>query len=236
MENKESYLKYQEQFKRINLFALIAHSVSILLVLTVIFLPLFKCKYEILGIEFSKDVSIFNEICENFKAFSSNEDGAMFMGIYLLIFPALTAITGGCLVFVLGKQLYACVQNLSNVEQMCMLEYVAIKKSGDTKKEKNFFKNQNIYSFLFCALFTVVFATIDGEIFSSNFSLLANVSGLSGTVILAIIELVALIVVNYKKKKEKKEVLVAITKEEFEQKQVENKEPVQTTSSQQNSN
>lgn len=221
MENKESYLKYQEQFKRINLFALIAHGISILLVLTVIFLPLFKCKYEILDIEFSKDVSIFNEICENFKAFSSNENGAMFIGIYLLLFPALTVITGGILVFVLGKQLYACVQNLSNVEQMCMLEYAAIKKSGETKKEKNFFKNQNIYSFLFYALFTVIFAVIDGETISSGFSLLANVNGFSGTIVLAIIELVALIVVSYKEKKEKKDVLVAITKEEFETKQEE---------------
>lgn len=196
---------------------------SIITVLSVLFLPLFKCGYTVFGYKITNDVSIFKEFTSNLKTLKGNSSESFVFSISIMsILAVVSAITVICISV---KQLIDAIIKFSNIEDMCMLEYSFIKKGTDENhKKNNFFKQQSIYAFIVYAFFVVIFAKVFGKMLSSyeifnysEFSPLSTCCGVSGAIALVIIEFIGYVVVSFMQKSIKKQLTLEITKEEYEE-------------------
>lgn len=229
MESKEKYLKYRDKFLKINIYTVIIHVLSIITVLSVIFLPLFKCGFTVFGYKITNDVSIFKEFTSNLKILKGNSSYTYLFSLLIVsISPVVSAIIVICISV---KQLIDAIIKLSNIEDMCMLEYSFIKKGTDENhKKNNFFKQQNIYAFIVSVFLVVICAKVFGKMLSSyviddegyeifdysEFSPLSTCCGVSGAIALVIIEFIGYVVVSFMQKSIKKQLTLEIIKENYE--------------------
>ncbi len=251
MEDKP-YLKYADKFKKINLLSIIMQCVTIVMILAFLFIPMFVYEREITEADFGGDLekflqyletlsaeellsgkaptikenfSIFDELMKNLSAFSSNGEYSSMIGMLLMLFPLFTVIMGVILLVMAGKQLYERITANNDFESFCMLEYSSIKKSGEGREKKSFWKRQNIFAFTMYYVMSFIFGKVETKMYGSiidvsSFTYWVGAS-VSGWIVLGVLLLVASVVLSVMIKQKKTEVTVEITKEDFLKKEEE---------------
>ncbi len=235
---EKAFLKYIPNVKRINVMSLIAQSISICLILCMIFLPIYKREYEPDDIEsleqlieisengyLEKSFSLFDELkilISQLTSSEKSESNTAKISIITIfpIFEALFAIIFLCMT------VFSAIKTLSLLqsgENSTMLMYNEMLKTGGTKKKEKFFKNRFVVSVLFYAIFDIVFTKIFSSILvgSSDFRTIdirnmVHFTGMSGSFAIIIILLICYIISNAIHKKESEKMLLDITKSEFD--------------------
>ena len=201
-------------------------------VLALIFLPIFKITEEYAGITYTKEFSMLDELTYNIDGIKSSSSETSMLGYLMIIFPLLTVVMGAILLIMSVKNLFEEISNRN--EDAYMVKYSQIKKSGGEKEKKKFFKQQTLYAFFGYIVFAVVFAKMDSAMFSKSgvpmliYSYLMDVNGISVWGILCVILLLGYITVHVLKKKKEKEIIIKITKEEFENDNVSEEKKAET--------
>nr|MBO4518079.1 hypothetical protein [Clostridia bacterium] len=220
MEQQKAYLKYKGDFEKTSIFSIVLLAITIAGVLALIFLPIFKITEEFAGITATKEFSMLDELKYNIDGIKSSSQNSSMVGYLMMVFPLLTMVMGAILLIMSVKNLFEEISNRN--EDAYMVKYSQIKKSGDEKEKKKFFKQQTLYAFFGYIIFAVVFAKIDSAMFSKSgasisiYSYLMDVNGISVWGILSIFLFVGYVVVHVLKKKKEKEININIIKEEFE--------------------
>lgn len=187
------YLKYTDRFKKLTILNIILYSISILLVLGIIFLPIFVASIPVdLANVSIKDLeglllsntgstyldketgklmmkhsfSLFDEVMMNLGALSSDNEYSI-LGILFMLFPLFALIMGGIAVAISIKQLISLISRINgNFETISMLEYSTIKKSTQVTEKKSFIKTQQIYSFIMFTAMSAIFTPIESGIYA----------------------------------------------------------------------
>ncbi len=249
MEEKP-YLKYSDKFKKLNLLSIIMHCVTIVTIIAFIFLPMFVCEREITEADFGGDLekfmqylqtlspeellsgkaptitesfSMFDELMKNLSGLSGGESYDVYFSMLAMLFPLFTVIMGVILIVLSAKQLYEKINGYKNFESFCMLEYSSIKKSGEGREKKSFWKKQNIFAFSAYYVMAFVFGKVEASMYNisgapfnvTDISYFGNAK-ISATIVVGIILLVANIILSVMVKKKKDEINLEITKEEFQ--------------------
>lgn len=174
-----------------------------------------------------KSFSLFDELMQNLNGLQSEGEFTLMFAVMFIIYPCFTIISGAVLLFQSGKQLYSAIKALNNIEDFCLLEYSSIKKSGSNTGKKNFLKGQFTFTFIVFFIFTIIFAKLFGfianELYASfatikleDISFLAIFTDISAWIFVIIAIFIAYLVASWLRKKEKNDILLAITKEEYQ--------------------
>ncbi len=221
MDKQKAYLKYKGDFEKSSLFSIILWTITLVGVLALIFLPVFQIKLEFEGTTLAtEEFSMLDELRYNIEGLKSSSAELASVGYLMMLFPIFTMMMGAILLIIGIKNLFEEITGRN--EDAYMIKYSQIKKSGGEKEKKKFFRQQTMYSFFMMFIFSVVYAKILGALFSKIgesvdiYSYLMDVNGISVWGILGIILFVGYIVVHVLKSKKDKEIMLKITKEEFE--------------------
>lgn len=233
--NKEkAYQKYTESVKKQNKISLIGLICTMVVILSCIFLPIFKCEYTPDSLNEIENWDEFGELMakgtieKNFSAFEDLsmilkqifEDGASgeeifdaFMSGIVLVLGLIVAVT----TFITGISLIRqALNNISNPSAATISLYAEMNKSGG--KENAFKKNANPIGYLIFVGFDILFAKTMGtdDLTHAAERNMSNLSGVSFWIVLIAIALVGYIVCDVLQKREEKVMQQQIIAEEFD--------------------
>ncbi len=251
MENKEEikqestekpYVKYKPTVRKINIFTIIMHACAICLVLCMLFLPIYKCRYEpnIEDIEnleqledaledgyLEKNFSLAEDVVITIKALmpENSENAYGFFGVTSLLigmFAMFEMVFGVIIIVTSVIAIFKTANGMMDEDQSAMLTYDAMLKTGQKDKKEGVFKKQMVLSFVLYAVFDIIFTLIDGKMFA-NISTestvpvrnMVNFSGVSGFISIMAITLVGYFVVSFLKRKETNNMLSSITANQY---------------------
>ena len=177
--------KYRKRVFKINLFELCSHILTVFILISIIFLPIYKCNYEptledIGSFEdlgealekgyIEKNFSLFDDLSFAIEAFTDNEeknnsseiqDDMSFFGnisiIYDELFAILEVVFAVLLLFITAKKIYENSKGLYDINNGTLLKYDEIKKSGQVQEKPNFFQKQTVFTVVIYAIFDIVF-------------------------------------------------------------------------------
>ncbi|MBE6691186.1 MAG: zinc ribbon domain-containing protein [Ruminococcaceae bacterium] len=238
---KEEWKKYKPNMKKICYFKFASLALSALLVLSLIFLPIYTCKYEPesldeLAGEFEtlEDLEkVLNEGKLNRK-FSLFEDFTLIVGnlldseihsgekmIVMLtgLFCVFEVIFSIVLVISIASQISKTVRDIQNLDDSTMLLYNQISKSGNSGKKEKVMKKQTALSIVLYAIFDVIYAVMFGDLFKKLVSVESNrymsdLTGVSEWIVLVLALLAGYFVIQHLRTREEEKVLLNIIKEE----------------------
>lgn len=168
----------------------------------------------------TKNFSIFNELTYSLNSIKNkSNDEYYYAGFAFIAFPLITIINGVIAIVVSGKKLYDLYTDKG--DNYYMVKYSEIKKNVEEKLKKNFFKDQMEYSVAFDVLFTILFGKIYTIFFGnildiSKYTYFDNMSGVTVWAFFALLLIIGYMVVSSKKKKIEKQLVVEITREDFQ--------------------
>ncbi len=237
----KAYLSYTANVKKINIFSLIMQSLSIVLLLCLLFLPIYKSKYEpeledIESLEqlgeamekgyLEKSFSLFDEIKIIVAQLTSPLDGEagnllMMIDLAGALFVIFEVIFGCILLCTTISSLIDTVSSLKNNDKSTMLLYNEMLKSGNENKKENVWKKQSVLVIFVYGLFDIFFAKITGRnafgiSITENSRNMENFTGFSAIAIVVLVLLIGYIVMNSLKKHESKRMLLSITQAEYD--------------------
>jgi len=240
VDKKNDPATYKKKFMKLNIFSLCVEVASLLLIACLIFLPIYKCKYEA-QLEDIEDFDQLEEALENdgyleksFSAFgdfmilidellaeSDSEDGMLkkFIVIENGLFLFFEIIFAVVLMFIIAKKVLENINSIRNIDNNCILRYNEIKKSGRQESKQGFFQKQSVFSILSYAAFDIIFTKFLFELlsFGTDFVIgrnMNNIVGVSGFIAVVIVLLAAQIVTKSLYKKEEDSIRLQIAKEE----------------------
>ena len=236
--------EYKPKFMKLNIFALCAEIASLLLILSIIFLPIYKSKYEP-NLEDIESWDQFGEALEkgyleeNFSAFDdftlltkalfAKDDGSdgelSFLNKMVVfetgLFVFFEIIFAVILIVMLAKKVFELVNNIRNIDDNALLRYNEIKKSGRQDVRPNFFQKQSVFSIVVYAIFDIIFTKLFDELFSFGGievkRHMNTISGPSGYVSIVIILLAVIVAAKVLYKKEEDGIRLQIAKSEQEE-------------------
>lgn len=244
-EKSGRYKAYTEKVRSITMRSIVAESILLAFLIAIAFLPIYKYEYEptlddISNMEefsevlendgmMEKNFSLFDDMTHIFEILAGEESFEMEKTMFFLlgmmgIFEFVFIIVVGVISIVQIKER---VDELNNIDNMTMLKYSEVKKSGNVKKKENIFKKQWILSVILFGVFDVIYCKAFGMGIEPD--MLANIAGsdyiprymyqLSGVslyIVVVGVLLVAQLYVQAKRTKQEKELLVEITQEEYD--------------------
>lgn len=237
--NKEKeYSKYTENVKRVNILTLATQAITIALLITLFFVPIFKYSIDWLAElqeynpvayaylelpEPSGSFSLFDETREFISCMKSEETddfSIIIAASYGLFFVILLGI------FYLAMMIYSLFKTanaLRDIENETLLTYTQMQKTGSTgsaRKRDRYNRNLSIILFVVFIILDILISKLllkmsDTDIFSYIQRKMFYLSGVSVAIALPVVLLIAYIVVENMRKKEIKAMLVDITKKEY---------------------
>ncbi|MBR7095257.1 MAG: zinc ribbon domain-containing protein [Clostridia bacterium] len=173
----------------------------------------------------TRSFSLYNDLSLLVNAFSdegrSSSPDDTFLLFYEGLFPLFTVIMMIMLSVMVGKQLFAQIQDLQNIDERTLLIASEMKKSGEVKKKKSFFKQQTVYALFMYIIFDVIFSKFFDSIFlmggMKSVRHMGYIAGVSGWLVLVIVLLGAYVFVEAKQKRGEEQMLLSITQKEYQQ-------------------
>ena len=242
-QSKEKvYLKYLPRVKNINLLFLFVQIITILLVFSMVFIPIYKYKYEpeLTDIEnyeqfleatetgyLEGSFSLFDDlkiiISKITSSLDSESDELESMSYFMTgAFAVFEVIIGIVLLFSSISSMTKTVSRIQQNEDSTMLMYNEMLKTGGNKKKENIFKKQTAMGMVIFAIFDVIFSKIYGELLASigvySARHMINFSGVSVSIAIIVVLLISYITLNSMRKKETEKMLLEITRAEFDSK------------------
>ncbi len=234
------YVKYKETVRKIHIFSFLMQVSTILLVLCLLFLPIYKTSfvpslsdinslYELEEAfdrgQLERNFSLFDDIKIIIKGIASpaNSERERLSKLYTFttgIFPIFEMISGVSLLCITGASLTKAMSGMQDIEKSTLLTYNEMLKTGTKEKKDGWFKKQTVFSVVSFVIFDIIFSKIDSSILdSAPFKVVQrnmyNLSGVSMAVVIPAILLVCYIVSNHQKKSLSEKMLLDITKEEY---------------------
>lgn len=227
MKKEKPYLKYSEQFKKINLFNLIANVVSIVLALSVIFLPIFS---RTKGVNFDlfdgTNFSVLSEFIYIAKSFSLELEMPVIVRVIFAILPLSVIITGARIIYSSGKGIYECVKNIQEEDKYFKNLYKEFSNGIDAELFKGIFKASGLDLFLAICVCVIPCAIIGNKVDEIEYvSLMSRIGGVTCIVILPIALFIGRFVLDKLVEKLKEKTFEQII-EELEEKAEQAKETV----------
>ena len=189
---KADYKKYTTNIKKSKTFTLISNIISIVIVLALIFAPIYKYKFVPQSMDDISD--IFNNIdsweeleelldedgnlhrefslFDDFKIIlgsftEKNSDPLMtFIPLMIGLFAIFEIIFAIVLICAFIPQILKTINELKDIDKATMLTFNEIKKSGRSSKKENAFKKQTVITVIIYAIFDVIFTMIYSNIFT----------------------------------------------------------------------
>lgn len=242
------YGKYEKQLIRYNYIATATHAVSLLLVLAVLFIPYFSyesvtsilpmeqftslesylnylkrfTEEEILSgysIELMR-FSIFDEfISTASKLFEFSDDELkMAMAFISAVFPLMTIIFGGVVIYNSCIPLYHDILRITQPDQHMLVLYDDLRKANDTNSGNKFLKNNFIVSMFTALFFSIFYPIFTGRIFSGmvdGIGHMYELKQLNAFIILPVVVICAYCVLSHINKKLKNDIRQEILKNEY---------------------
>ncbi len=192
---QKPYLNYKEKFKTRNMFLTLSNVLTILLILALLFLPMFSYEQVVTLEAFGGDVekylqylatippeqllsgkvpvikenfSLFDELLKNISCFSSNStDESSYIAIVMIMLPAVTTLTSALYAYNATKEIFARLNTTKDFDNYCLLEYSALKKTcGQADQVGLYWKKQTTFQLGLFYIFTLAF----GKFFVTLFS------------------------------------------------------------------
>ena len=188
--NSSDYKKYTQRVRKSKICATIIQIISLIAVLALLFLPIYK--YEFVPETFEDALEVFEgvEDWENIeklltsegkieKEFSLVEDikiilsgltledsdsPLMMINLLVGIFPIFEVIMGITLICMTIPQLYKTIEEIRDIDKSTLLLFNEIRKSGSTNKKENILKKQTLVSIFLYTIMDVIFAPIYGRL------------------------------------------------------------------------
>ena len=223
------YLNYCSNVKKINTFKLICQLLTVLIILTLIFIPIYRREYEptleeVENWEQFEDVMHDGKLVLNFSLFDDMKQLVELAKAEILEEPAMTLfwiLTLNSFAFfeiisaitILGMsafKMWTLGNELRDTKHTTMLKYNEIKLTGTKQSKPNFFKQNQVYSIIFFAVFDIIISTPYGYM-----RYMGNFVGFSLWIILLVALLGAYVVLQILTKKEEKDMLIKVTQEQF---------------------
>lgn len=187
MEKTKNYLKYGKEFKKINILSIILYTLMIILVLFMMFGPIFSfvtekqitledfnndleayLKYlsqfppeqQISGIvSVRQNVSFFDELWLGIKNFSSTESGVgnQILSLLIILGPLITAFYTIVEVILGIKRLVNELYGLKNFDNYALLEYTKIKQDVDGASKAKASREWRKYAIAYCWLLSIFY-------------------------------------------------------------------------------
>ncbi len=243
------YMKYCDKMKKINKLTLIAQFLSVILGLSILFLPIYQYKYEpsLEDIEsweqlgtvlendgyIIKNFSLADDVGKMINSYAENNGNVETMRGFPLCILLISIVVG--LIVALIVILKDMCRNLfsaynGDIVRSAMLKYDEIKfEMNLSAKEKKYSEsrkralNNNIMPiFIICCLdvfFCQIFNSSGTAVTKIQFRYMQDFSGVSGFIFLLLIMAVCFIIVDSMRKKEEKEMLASITEEKYQSEQ-----------------
>lgn len=231
--------KYKPHVVKLSVLALCAQAISLLLVVALLFLPIYTCTpSDMDAIQNLEDVeelflndgklnfSLFDEITLIMGAIipGEGEDSdngfspEMFMVLDMGLFALLQVIMMILLIIPLVITTFEQISNLRNADDYALLRYDEIKKTGTSQIKPSFWKNQTALSIVLYAIFDVIYTKAFGGLFSGIvgvgfYRYMIDFSGVSIYASVVIILAMALFVVKNVSKRAEKAMHLSIAKE-----------------------
>lgn len=235
---EKEYSKYTENVKRVNRLTLATQAITIVLLVTLFFVPIFKYsidwlaelqEYNPVGYaslnlpEPSGSFSLFDETREFISCVKSEKTDNITKGFVASLTLVVVIFTDIFILVMMISSLLKTANALRDIENETLLTYTRMQKTGlteSTRKRERFARKQTsillviyiILDILFCKL---LFKLFGDDIYSYIERKMFYLSGVSVAIALPVVLLIAYIVVEKKRKKEIKAMLVDITKKEY---------------------
>lgn len=231
--------EHRESVRKTLLFSIVKSGITLALILGLLFLPIFRCERSVSGMSLEelaeiKDVETLGKMLETGKIeksfslfddlkmladvlFDGDGEAKMIIALEEGLFPLFTLIMMIMLAVMSIKQILAKSSDLKDLEKTTLLRFNELKKSGDTKKKSNPWRQQTVYALFMYMVFDVVFAKVFGELFG-QYATVRNMqffSGVSGWIVLVALLLVAYVFVDYQAKKIDRALLLHIAEQEY---------------------
>lgn len=228
--------KYGKTVNKLNLLRLILSACALMLIVTLIFVPIYKCNY----VPISEDVSNINDIKDVIedgrveKNFSLYEDFSQMLDLLfdktdkagtekLLVlefgvFAIFEVIFAALLAVLTSKQLIESIIKLRKNEETTVIVYDGIRKYGDEYTRTGLFRRNAVIGLVIYASFDVIFTQIFslytgiGEM-TFFYRYMLDVSGLSGFFFIALALTVAVAALKVIVKREERKLSFNIIKE-----------------------
>lgn len=242
------YGKYEKQLIRYNYIATATHAVSLLLVLAVLFIPYFSYESvtSILPMEqftslesylnylkqFTEEeilsgysielmhFSIFDEFTSTVsKLFEFSDDGLeMMMAFISAVFPLMTIIFGGVVIYNSCIPLYHDILRIAQPDQHMLVLYDDLRKANDTNSGNKFLKNNFIVSMFTGLFFSIFYPIFTGRMLSGmvdGIGHMYELKQLNAFIILPVVVICAYCVLSHINKKLKNDIRQEILKNEY---------------------
>ncbi len=228
------YEKYTESVKKQNKISLIGLICTIVVILSCVFLPIFKCEYTPDTLNELENWDEFGELMakgtieKNFSAFEDLsmilkqlfEEGASEEQIFAALMSGTVLILGlivAIITFITGTSLIMkALNNISNPLSAAKFLYAEMNKSGG--RENTFKKNANPIGYLIFVGFDILFAKMmtTDDLATYIKRNMSSLSGVSFWIVLVVVALVGYIVCDVLQKREEKVMQQQIIAEEFD--------------------
>lgn len=238
MPKEKEYSKYTENVNRINILTLATQAITIVLLVTLFFVPIFKYSIDWLA-EFqvrnpivyaymelpepSGTFSLFDETKEFISKIQSEDTDDLPMAVVACMCLLYVIIIGIIILIVTISSLVKTANALCDIENETLLTYTQMQKTGSTgsaRKRERY--NRNVYLISVVVVFILdiliskfLMKVSDDEAFSYIGRKMFYLSGASVAIALPAVLLVAYVIVENMRKKETKAMLVDITKKEY---------------------
>ena len=233
----DNQMIYKEQFKKTNILSLCMQILTILMILFLIFLPIYQCNCTMTDtFEFDspeeeleavgemllngyvkRNFSLFEEIKLMYQQYKSG-DFEIYVILYEALFPLFQIIDGVVLLFMIIKQMMGTISGLMNPEDDALLKYQEIKKMGTEQKKNSWMKSQSAYTLVTYAIFDIIFARMFGSLMgNASIRHMTEFSGVSAFGYIALVLVVVYFIIGSIAKAEKKKIQLAIAREELQQ-------------------
>ncbi|MBQ7373018.1 MAG: zinc ribbon domain-containing protein [Clostridia bacterium] len=248
VEKKEQtvkpYTKYTSTVKKINVLNIILHSCAICLVLCMLFLPIYKCKYEptIEEIEnfeqledaledgyIEKNFTLVEDIVITFKSLFSESSKEFYGlgGVWQIatgMFALFEFVFGVTLIVMSSISIFKTANMLMDEEGSTMLTYNSMLKTGERDKKQGFFQKQSIFGIVLYLIFDIIYAKLFGGMFANmggeettmQYRNMINFSSFSGFIAIMLVVFTGYIVISVLKKAETKKMLLDITSAQYD--------------------
>ena len=239
-DSKSAYKKYKNQVKKTKLLILTTHILSIFLIASLIFLPIYTYSYSPKNIDDLKNIENADQLEEliekgtmdkNFSLwedfiivmsdlFSANNNKVM--SLFFGLFAIFEVFSAAILICTTISQIMKNVNEIKEIDKTTLLLFTEIKKSGAAQKKGKFFKKQTAMTIVLYALFDMIFSTIDAELFKTMprdmkpeiARHMISFTGVSPFISVAIVLLLGYFILNVFIKKREENLAIAIAIED----------------------
>ena len=242
-DNKLLYKKYEGQVKRTKILALTMHILAILLVVSLIFLPIYTYAYTPQNLSDFGHVDNLEELedlikkgtidkefslWDDFKIVTADlfkeDNDSMYVLLSLVVgmFAIFEVIFAAIFLGTTAVQLIKSLNGLVDLDKTTLLVFTEIRKTGSISKKEKFFKKQTAITMVLYAVFDVIFSKMDASLLEAMPSdirpemtrHMISFTGVAPMIFVVIILLVGYLIVNAVKKKSEENLAIAIAKED----------------------